>query len=81
MLDQSLAEQPQNEPSIKIPPCAAKTPKDEALRPNISTSILDIETSTSFLKKRSTAPAVNTPPVKIPKVNSKDPLPLGSRRL
>ena len=63
-------EQPRNEPSIKVPPCVAKTPKDEALRPNISTSMLNTETSTSFLKKKPTASVVNAPAVEIPRFKS-----------
>ena len=63
-------EQPQNGPSIKVPPCAAKTARDEAVGHNISTSITDTKTSTSFLNKKPTAPVVNAPAVKIPSVNT-----------
>ena len=55
-------DQPQNEPSIKVPPCAAQTQKDEVVRYNISTSVP--------LNNKSTAPVVNATAIKTPSVNT-----------
>ena len=58
-------EQPQEEPSIKVHPCAAKTLKNET-----STSTAHIAISTSFLNKKPAAPVVNAAAVDIPSVKA-----------
>lgn len=63
-------EQPQEEPSINVHPCAAETLKDETVGKTISTSTAHIGISTSFLNKKQTAPVVNAPAVNIPSVKA-----------
>ena len=59
-------EQPQEEPSIKVHPSAAKTLKNEI----VSTSAEHMGFSTSFLNKKPAAPVVNAAAVDIPNIKA-----------